>query len=336
MEVDTNLNNEAVVMYDYINNFFKTPAVFVILIIIIIFYFVLFMSTSLGRYSQYQNNNDYYQNNNDYYQGYPQYGYYTGNRSSMTILYIIIFIVFIVLIFLNVFQYYLGYDVTASIKNMFNGNPQVNISAVNKNDEETKEQKKITEEEKKEEEVVKKNKEETPITKSSYIPQITTNKQVFNIPNNVYNYYDAQSLCSAYGSRLASYTEIEESYKDGAEWCNYGWSKDQMAFFPTQQKTFDKLQSIKGHENDCGRPGVNGGYMANPYLKFGVNCYGYKPKIKSNENDLMKSTPIYPRTQQDIEAHASFPIFPHCVSNSSLLFLFASQNPPFAAGNTKP
>ena len=31
---------------------------------------------------------------------------------------------------------------------------------------------------------------------------------------------------------------------------------------------------------------MNGGYIDNPYIKFGVNCYGKKPK--PSENDLMK------------------------------------------------
>ena len=73
-----------------------------------------------------------------------------------------------------------------------------------------------------------------------------------------------------------------------------------MALFPTQQKTYDKLQTIEGHEHDCGRPGVNGGYMANPMLKFGANCYGYKPKITKDEEYLMANALPYPRTNKDI------------------------------------
>ena len=73
-----------------------------------------------------------------------------------------------------------------------------------------------------------------------------------------------------------------------------------MALFPTQQKTFDDLQEIEGHENDCGRPGINGGYMENPKLRFGVNCYGYKPKITSEEEELMEDTTPYPLTKKDI------------------------------------
>jgi hypothetical protein len=36
-----------------------------------------------------------------------------------------------------------------------------------------------------------------------------------------------------------------------------------MALYPTQYNTWKELQKIKGHENDCGRPGINGGYMIN-------------------------------------------------------------------------
>jgi hypothetical protein len=74
-----------------------------------------------------------------------------------------------------------------------------------------------------------------------------------------------------------------------------------MALFPTQQKTFDNLQKIKGHEHDCGRPGINGGYIANENVKFGVNCYGHKPQITRAEQDLMETMKPYPETMKDIE-----------------------------------
>lgn len=106
-----------------------------------------------------------------------------------------------------------------------------------------------------------------------YTPQ----DEVFNISNNLYTYEDAKAVCTAYGARLATYDEVEEAYNKGGEWCNYGWSDEQMALFPTQKLTWNKLQKNPRHKNDCGRPGVNGGYMENPYIRFGVNCYGKKP-----------------------------------------------------------
>ena len=118
--------------------------------------------------------------------------------------------------------------------------------------------------------------------------------EVFNIPGNKYTYDEAETLCKAYGAELASYSQLENAYKDGGEWCNYGWSKDQLALFPTQKSTYDKLQTIKGHENDCGRPGINGGYMANPSNRYGVNCYGKKPPITDTEKKLMEVNKNYP------------------------------------------
>jgi len=109
------------------------------------------------------------------------------------------------------------------------------------------------------------------------LPMPVQQDEVFNISNNLYTYDDAQAICSAYGAELATYEQLEEAYSKGAEWCNYGWSDGQMAFFPTQKATWEKLQKTTNGKNNCGRPGINGGYMANPYIKFGVNCYGKKP-----------------------------------------------------------
>ena len=125
--------------------------------------------------------------------------------------------------------------------------------------------------------------------------------EVFHIPGNHYNYYEAQELCKAYNSRLANYNDIESAYEDGAEWCSYGWSDGQMAFFPTQKDTYNKLQESENEKNNCGRPGVNGGFMANPYLRFGVNCYGVKPNQKERDQLYMQasSVPRYSRNDSN-------------------------------------
>ncbi len=190
----------------------------------------------------------------------------SSTNSSMTYILIVIFIVLIVI---NGFQYFLGIDVIAKIKNTFSKSPEIDI-------------------------LVDTSRLNTPV------PEILLKPQVFNIPENNYVYPDAKAVCSAYGGRLATYKEVEAAYNSGAEWCNYGWTEGQMALFPTQEKSYNELQKIKGHENDCGRPGVNGGYMANPALRFGINCYGYKPKITETEAELMATEPIYPKTLNDI------------------------------------
>ena len=127
--------------------------------------------------------------------------------------------------------------------------------------------------------------------------------EVFNVSNNKYSYEDAQAVCGSYGAKLATYDQIEAAYNNGAEWCNYGWSDGQMAFFPTQKGTWDKLQKFPKKKNNCGRPGVNGGYIDNPYVKFGVNCYGKKPTPTENDRkrfETQQSHPI-PLTAEDKE-----------------------------------
>jgi hypothetical protein len=130
-----------------------------------------------------------------------------------------------------------------------------------------------------------------------------SNEEVFNIANNLYTYNDAAAVCKSYGARLANYNDMEESYNNGGEWCSYGWSDNQMAYFPTQKNTWEKLQKNPKTKNNCGRPGINGGYMANPNLRFGVNCYGVKPAPKQTDLDMMKAEniQIIPKTSEEIE-----------------------------------
>ncbi len=138
-------------------------------------------------------------------------------------------------------------------------------------------------------------------TATSIVKPIQDNKEVFNISNNLYTYEDAKAVCKAMGSELATYDQVEEAYNSGAEWTSYGWSEGQHAYFPTQKDTWNKLQKVKGHEHDLGRPGVNGGYFANPNVRFGVNCYGVKPPSTDQEKALMSAQKdrVYPASKED-------------------------------------
>lgn len=186
---------------------------------------------------------------------------------------IIVIVIFLILATINGIQYFFGINVMASVKNLFSGTPQISLNI----DQTT-----------------------SDTVPYSGIGSLLKEKQVFNIPGNYYSYNDAKTLCSAYGATLATYNDVEKAYNGGGEWCNYGWSEGQMALFPTQKVTYDNLQKISGHEHDCGRPGINGGYMANPRIKFGVNCYGYKPKITEEEEQGMMTNSPYPKTEKDI------------------------------------
>ena len=130
---------------------------------------------------------------------------------------------------------------------------------------------------------------------------VIDNKEVFNIAGNQFDYKSAKATCKAFNAELATYEQVEDAYNNGAEWCNYGWSEGQMALFPTQKKTFNRLQGLEGHEYDCGRQGVNGGYFEDASIKFGVNCYGKKPNMNAPSEKLMNNMTFYPENKQDYE-----------------------------------
>jgi hypothetical protein len=192
----------------------------------------------------------------------------------------IIIIVLIVVVLSLLYRHFEGSSIIASIKNLFTKSPQVNVTATKPPPQQQEPQ------------------QQSQSNKN--VPEIKLYKEVFNIPGNNYTYSEAESICSAYGAKLATYDELEHAYNRGGEWCNYGWSEGQMALFPTQKKTYNKLQTIKGHEHDCGRPGINGGYIANPNVRFGINCYGHKPRRTQTEKELMENTNPYPLTKEEI------------------------------------
>jgi hypothetical protein len=108
-------------------------------------------------------------------------------------------------------------------------------------------------------------------------------KEVFNIRDNIFTYNEARAVCAAQDAKLASLEEMIEAYKNGANWCSYGWSEGQLALYPTQPDFWSKLQNDPYRKHECGKPGVNGGYFDNSQYKFGANCYGVKPSPKGNE-----------------------------------------------------
>ncbi len=241
------------VLDSYYNNLTFNPILILVVIVVIVLYIILFGSLGEGGVV------DEYSNE--------------SNSTSFKLLGIIIASLFIVLIVVNGFNYFIGVDIVASIKNFFSRTPEIDIQV---NDH-------------------------TKISGSDEVPEIKFTKQVYHIPGNKYTYSDAKALCKAYGNRLANYKELENAYNDGANWCSYGWSDDQMALYPTQYEKWEKLQKVRGHENDCGRPGINGGYIDNPNVRFGVNCYGFKPKITAQEAELMENAPEFPLTQKEVE-----------------------------------
>lgn len=261
----TGIPDTTMYLPSYINNYsmpyLQNGMMIVIILVIVIAYFSLFSSLGIPSDSSY-----------------PTSSNGNGGDKEVFLFEIILWGLFVFLVLINGMSYFFNINIVASIKNLLSDTPLIEISVK----EQTTDNIDYTQE---------------PTPSVPYKKQ----KEVFHIPNNKYNYTDSKAICKAYGARLANYNELNESLGNGADWCSYGWSDDQMALYPTQYEKWKKLQKVPGHENDCGRPGINGGYIGNPEVKFGVNCFGYKPDINENELHLMKVQDEHPKTRDEIE-----------------------------------
>jgi hypothetical protein len=285
MSVNTGFTIEPNDMYNYISGFFTNPNIYVIIIVLFIIILFIIIGLSVGKKepSSYTDTTLYSNNTQSS----------NNTNSSNSIIFIGFFLIIIIIIWFFHRQIWnmlniINLDTTATINDITSGNPVIDINVQQPTTTDNSDQ------------------DNMPTSLSS---------QVFNIPGNYYNYEEAQSLCKAYDSRVATYDEIEKTYKQGGEWCNYGWSDGQMALFPTQAETYKNLQKIPGHEHDCGRPGINGGYIANPRVKFGVNCYGKKPKMTEIEEELMENRSPYPLTKEDIRMEEQVEYWKNKINN---------------------
>lgn len=130
----------------------------------------------------------------------------------------------------------------------------------------------------------------------------SSGQEVFNVAQNKFTYYDAEPLCQSLGAELATYEQVKDAWEKGADWCNYGWVKGQMAVYPTQDETYHKLQmGPKSDRRACGTVGINGGYFDNPEFKYGVNCYGKKPKQSAHDEQLLMSEGKVPKSQDSLQ-----------------------------------
>jgi len=210
----------------------------------------------------------------------------SGKKGVMNNIFIgLAIIVILVMVVFNAVQYFWGINITTYIHDIFSGDTKINIDVSNVYNEEKQD------------------------SASSPIPEIKSRPQVFNVYGNNYSYDEARAVCSAYGASLATYDQVEEAYNNGANWASFGWSDGQMALYPIQKEYYNHLQTIPGHEHDVSRPGINGGYIANPNVKFGANCFGYKPKIDQEEIEIMETIPEYPKTKKDVEFEKQVAIY---------------------------
>jgi len=262
-----NLSNDTIMNNTLTKNAGKVnPTTLIILIVTILLYYALFKSLAPQNPT----------GSPDMFGGITES---PPESSGLKLIEVFMWGVFLFLVLVNGIQYFFNVDIKAVVKNLFSPIPEIDLSVISNSIKDFSNND-IEE-------------EEEPVK-----PGIA---EVFHISKNKYSYDDAKAICKSYNSKLATYDQIEKAYKKGAEWCSYGWSDNQMTLFPTQKKTWNKLQGIEDHENDCGRPGINGGYIDNTNVKYGVNCYGVKPKSRPVERKIMDAHNILPRTKKEKE-----------------------------------
>jgi hypothetical protein len=181
--------------------------------------------------------------------------------NSYSSLELLIFLAFVMIISFIGAQYFFGVNLTANIQNLFSS-PEIDVAIVQPN-------KTILD---------------------------TTKKQTYHVQGK-FDYMNAKALCKAYNGKLANIQQVTDAYSKGAEWCDYGWSEDHMVLFPTQEKTWKSYQEL-GNKEQCGRPGVNGGYNHNIFQRLGANCFGKKPDLKGNMPVKPISQPIVDKRVQ--------------------------------------
>jgi hypothetical protein len=112
-----------------------------------------------------------------------------------------------------------------------------------------------------------------------------------------YDYSKAKAVCKAYNGQLATLDQIKKAFQKGAEWCDYGWTEDSMVLYPTQEESWKEYQNTDDPQQ-CGIPGINGGYNTHVNQRLGVNCYGVKPPgtmpIYPSPVTITKTTPNLP------------------------------------------
>jgi hypothetical protein len=175
---------------------------------------------------------------------------FTTNQYSALEFLMLLF--FVIIIFIIGSNYFFGVQLTAVLNNVFKHN-QTDVDVAIK-------------------QPVEPSNQDENDDKKMYPPQ------TFHVQGK-FNYNEAKAVCKAYNGQLASLSQLEKAYKHGAEWCDYGWTENELALYPTQHDTWVSYQGTPD-EKRCGIPGLNGGYNMRPHQKLGANCFGKKPDGK--------------------------------------------------------
>lgn len=193
-----------------------------------------------------------------------------------------LWILLIFIILLNTSSYFFNIDIINEIKNFFTNKNKQDVDIEFAFEKEKEKEKDIS-------------------LNTIHTPSNIVKKEVFHIPGNKFTFHDAKAVCKAFDSEIASFDQLKEAQQNGASWCSYGWTDDQLALYPTNENDWNKLKNKSDNKYDCGLPGINGGHIKNTHIKLGANCYGIKPEKSKLEKDLElnENNPLYAKTYKE-------------------------------------
>ena len=130
---------------------------------------------------------------------------------------------------------------------------------------------------------------------SNIISSILTvdDNKVYNVSSSLYSYNEAKALCKSFGAKLATPSQVYNSYQSGESWCEPSWSDGQNLLFPSQEIDVILANRDEKTAGSCGISGLNGYYESNPDQKHPVNCYGIPPagvSIDTNSLSQLQDT----------------------------------------------
>jgi hypothetical protein len=169
----------------------------------------------------------------------------TNQYTALELTMLLFFIIVIGIVGTN---YFLGIQLTTTLNNIFS-KPEIDVAIVEP----------------------KESNSTSTTSQKSYKPQ------TYHV-NGQFDYSTAKEICKSYNGKLATLEDVKGAYEKGGEWCDYGWSDKHMVLYPTQKSSWEKYQQT--NKEQCGIPGINGGYNNKLNQKLGVNCFGKKPDGK--------------------------------------------------------
>ena len=105
------------------------------------------------------------------------------------------------------------------------------------------------------------------LTGQYYMPRA----EVFATSGYSHTFAQAESVCNAYGARVAFTQEVYQAQRDGADWCSCSWVQEGLALYPITTSFAGGCGGFSIGVRSCGAQSFISGNL------FAVTCWGIKP-----------------------------------------------------------